>query len=227
MGFRSTTKIQEKIMKRVSKSLFAVAAAFVGMAFVAGAADEAPKTALSFTVKDIDGKEVDLAKKYEGKVVLIVNTASKCGLTPQYEQLVELQAKYKDKGLAVLGFPANNFNEQEPGTDAEIKEFCATKYSVNFDLFSKISVKGDDQAPLYKYLTSEETNKGFGGEIGWNFTKFVVGKDGKVVARFDSKVKPDAPEVVKAIEDALAAEAAGGDEWDDLNVGNLSGQAVL
>lgn len=215
-------------MKRVSKSLFAfAAAAFVGMAFVAGAADEAPKSALSFTVKDIDGKEVDLAKKYEGKVCLIVNVASKCGLTPQYEQLVGLQTKYKEKGLAVLGFPANNFNEQEPGTEAEIKEFCASKYSVNFDLFSKISVKGDDQAPLYKYLTSEETNKGFAGEIGWNFTKFVVGKDGKVVARFDSKVKPDAPEVVKAIEDALAAEAAGGDEWDDLNVGNLSGKAVL
>ena len=215
-------------MKRVSKSLFAVAAAtFVGMAFVANAADEAPKTALSFTVKDIDGKEVDLAKKYEGKVALIVNTASKCGFTPQYEQLVGLQTKYKDKGFAVLGFPANNFKEQEPGTEAEIKEFCATEYSVNFDLFSKISVAGDDQAPLYKYLTSEETNKGFGGEIGWNFTKFVVGKDGKVVARFDSKVKPDAPEVVKAIEDALAAEADAGDEWDDLNVGNLSGQAVL
>lgn len=215
-------------MKRVSK-LFAacLATAFAGMAFVAGAADEAPTTALGFTVKDIDGKEVDLAKKYDGKVCLIVNVASKCGLTPQYEQLTELHKKYKEKGLAILAFPANNFNEQEPGTDAEIKEFCATKYSVDFDLFSKISVKGDDQAPLYKYLTSAETNKDFAGDIGWNFTKFVIGKDGKVVARFDSKVKPDAPEVVKAIEDALAAEAAGGDEWDDLNVGNLSGQAVL
>jgi len=215
-------------MKTASK-LFAacLATAVVGAAFVAGAADEAPATALGFTVKDIDGKEVDLAKKYDGKVCLIVNTASKCGLTPQYEQLTALQEKYKEKGFAVLGFPANNFNEQEPGTDAEIKEFCATKYSVNFDLFSKISVKGDDQAPLYKYLTAEDTNKDHAGEIEWNFTKFVVGKDGKVVARFGPKVKPDAPEVVKAIEDALAADAGGDDEWDDLNVGNLSGQQVL
>lgn len=214
-------------MKRISKSLFAfAAAAFVGMASVAGAADQAPKSALGFTVKDIDGKDVDLAKKYEGKVCLIVNVASKCGNTPQYEQLVALQTKYKDKGFAVLGFPANNFKEQEPGTDAEIKEFCATKYSVNFDLFSKISVAGADQAPLYKYLTSKETNKDHAGEITWNFEKFVIGKDGKVVARFEPKVKPDAPEVIKAIEDALAAKG-GGDEWDDLNVGNLSGQAVL
>lgn len=215
-------------MKTVSKLLIGCAAlAMAGVAAVAGAADEAPASALSFTVKDIDGKDVDLAKKYEGKVALIVNVASKCGNTPQYEQLVALQTKYKDKGLAVLGFPANNFGEQEPGTEAEIKEFCATKYSVNFDLFSKVSVKGDDQAPIYKYLTSEATNKDFAGEITWNFEKFVVGKDGKVVARFAPKVKPDAPEVVKAIEDALAAEAGGGDEWDDLNVGNLSGQAVL
>lgn len=214
-------------MKRVSQSLFAfAAAAFVGMAFVAGAADEAPKSALSFTVKDIDGKDVDLAKKYEGKVCLIVNVASKCGNTPQYEQLVALQTKYKDKGFAVLGFPANNFGGQEPGSEAEIKEFCATKYSVNFDLFSKISVAGEDQAPLYKYLTSKETDKDHAGEIEWNFEKFLIGKDGKVLARFAPKVKPDAPEVVKAIEDAIAAEA-GGDEWDDLNVGNLSGQAVL
>ena len=214
-------------MKRVSKSLFAfAAAAFVGMAFVANAADKAPKSALGFTVKDIDGKDVDLAKKYEGKVCLIVNVASKCGNTPQYEQLVALQTKYKEKGFAVLGFPANNFKEQEPGTDAEIKEFCATKYSVNFDLFSKISVGGADQAPLYKYLTSADTDKDHAGEISWNFEKFVIGKDGKVVARFEPKVKPDAPEVVKAIEDALAAKG-GGDEWDDLNVGNLSGKAVL
>lgn len=215
-------------MKTVSKLLIGCAAlAMAGVAAVAGAADEAPASALSFTVKDIDGKDVDLAKKYEGKVTLIVNVASKCGNTPQYEQLVALQTKYKDKGFAVLGFPANNFGEQEPGTEAQIKEFCATKYSVNFDLFSKVSVKGDDQAPIYKYLTSEATNKDFAGEITWNFEKFVVGKDGKVVARFAPKVKPDAPEVIKAIEDALAAEAGGGDEWDDLNVGNLSGQAVL
>lgn len=211
-------------MKRVSFLLIAcVAMALLG---VAQAEDKAPAGPLDFQVKDIDGKEVDLAKKYEGKVCLIVNVASKCGLTPQYEQLTALDTKYKEKGLAILAFPANDFNEQEPGTNEEIKEFCATKYSVAFDLFSKIAVKGEEQAPLYKYLTAEETNKDFAGEIEWNFTKFVVGKDGKVVARFGPKVKPDAPEVVKAIEDALAAEA-GGDEWDDLNIGNLSGQAVL
>ena len=213
-------------MKRVSLLLIAcVAMALVGVAQAEDKA-EAPAGPLAFTVKDIDGKEVDLAKKYEGKVCLIVNVASKCGLTPQYEQLTELDKKYKEKGLAILAFPANDFNEQEPGTNEEIKEFCATKYSVAFDLFSKVAVKGEEQAPLYKYLTSEETNKDFAGEIEWNFTKFVVGKDGKVVARFGPKVKPDAPEVVKAIEDALAAEA-GGDEWDDLNIGNLSGQAIL
>lgn len=211
-------------MKRVSFLLIAcMVLALVG---VAQAEDKAPAGPLDFKVKDIDGKEVDLAKKYEGKVCLIVNVASKCGLTPQYEQLTELDKKYKEKGLAILAFPANNFNEQEPGTNDEIKEFCATKYSVDFDLFSKLSVKGEDQAPLYKYLTSDKTDKDFAGEIEWNFTKFIVGKDGKVVARFGPKVKPDAPEVVKAIEDALAAEA-GGSEWDDLNVGNLSGKAVL
>jgi len=212
-------------MKRASLSLFACAAlVFAGFAQAA----DAPAGPLDFKVKDIDGKEVELAKKYEGKVCLLVNVASKCGNTPQYAQLTELHTKYKEKGLAILGFPANNFNGQEPGTEAEIKEFCATEYNVEFDLFSKVSVKGEDQAPLYKYLTSEESNKDFAGEIEWNFTKFLIGKDGKVVARFGPKVKPDDPAVVKAIEDALAAAAAtGGDEWDDLDVGNLSGQAVL
>lgn len=208
-------------MKRVSILMFAC----VAMALVAGAADT-PSTPLGFKVKDIDGKEVDLAKKYDGKVCLIVNVASKCGLTPQYEQLQALHKKYQEQGLAILAFPANNFNDQEPGTDAEIKEFCATKYSVDFDLYSKISVKGDDQAPIYKYLTSEESNKDYAGEIEWNFTKFLVGKDGSVVARFAPKTTPDDPKVVKAIEDALAAESAD-DEWDALGVGNLSGQAVL
>lgn len=208
-------------MKRVSLLMFAC----VALALVAQAADT-PATPLGFKVKDIDGKEVDLAKKYEGKVCLIVNVASKCGNTPQYEQLEAMYTKYKEKGLAILAFPANNFGGQEPGTNEEIKEFCATKYSVDFDLYSKISVKGDDQAPLYKFLTSEETDKEFAGDVEWNFTKFLVGKDGKIVARFDPKTKPDDPKVVKAIEDALAAEA-GGDEWDALGVGNLSGKAVL
>jgi glutathione peroxidase len=214
-------------MKRLSLIVTACAALLLaGIAQAAEKAD-APAGPLAFKVKDIDGKEVDLAKKYEGKVCLVVNVASKCGNTPQYEQLEALHKKYQEKGLAILAFPANNFGGQEPGTEAEIKEFCKSTYGVEFDLFSKLSVKGDDQAPLYKYLTSEETNKDFAGDITWNFEKFLIGKDGKVIARFDPKTKPDDAKVVKAIEDALAAEAAGGDEWDDLNVGNLSGKAVL
>ncbi len=211
-------------MKRASILMFAcVALTLAGLAHAA----DAPKGPLGFKVKDIDGKEVDLAKKYEGKVALIVNVASKCGLTDKnYAQLSELYTKYNEKGLAILAFPANNFGEQEPGSDADIKEFCTKEKNVAFDIFSKVSVKGDDQAPLYNFLTSEESNKGFAGEIEWNFTKFLVGKDGKIVARFGPKVDPEDPKVVKAIEDAIAA-SAGGDEWDDLNVGNLSGQAVL
>ncbi len=154
-------------------------------------------------VTNIDGKEVDL-KDYEGKVVLMVNVASKCGLTPQYEQLVGLHEKFKDKGFQVLGFPANNFGGQEPGTNEEIKTFCSTKFGVEFPMFSKVSVKGDDIAPLYKELTQE--NGDFNGDIKWNFTKFLVGKDGKVIARFEPTVKPDAPEVVSAIEKALGGD---------------------
>ena len=158
-------------------------------------------------VLDIDGKEVDLAK-YKGKVVLVVNVASKCGLTPQYKQLVEVQKKYKEQGLVVLGFPANNFAKQEPGTNIEIKQFCSEKYEVNFPIFSKISVQGENKAPLYKELTSKKENGDFGGEIPWNFTKFLVGKDGKVVARFNPRVKPDAKEVVAKIESELKKEKA-------------------
>ena len=148
--------------------------------------------------------DVDLAQ-YKGKVLLIVNVASKCGLTPQYEQLVALQDKYADQGFTVLGFPANNFMQQEPGTNAEIKTFCSTKFGVQFPMFSKISVKGDDQAPLYEELTSKDSNGEFGGEIAWNFTKFLVNKEGKVVSRFEPRVKPDAPEVTGAIEEELAS----------------------
>jgi glutathione peroxidase len=160
------------------------------------------KSPLDFTMKDIDGKDVNLSK-YKGKAVLVVNVASKCGLTPQYEQLQQLHDKYGEKGLAVLAFPANNFNSQEPGSNAEIKSFCQTTYKVGFDLFSKISVKGDDTAELYKFLTSKEKNEKFGGEIKWNFTKFLVDREGNVVARFEPRTKPDAPEVMKAIEAAL------------------------
>lgn len=155
-----------------------------------------------FSLKAIDGKVTPLAN-YKGKVVMIVNVASRCGYTPQYTQLEAVYEKYKDQGLVILGFPANNFMGQEPGTDEEIKTFCSTKYNVTFPLFSKISVKGDDKAPLYQFLTDKTANPTTGGEIGWNFTKFLVDRNGKVIQRFDTKVKPDAPEVIAAIEAAL------------------------
>jgi glutathione peroxidase len=160
-------------------------------------------TALNFTMKSLDGKDVKLSK-YEGKVVLMVNTASKCGLTPQYKGLQELHKTYAGKGLAVLGFPANNFGQQEPGSDLEIGSFCQKNYGVDFDMFSKISVKGDDIAPLYKHLTAKETNPKFSGEISWNFEKFLIGRNGEIVARFAPKVAPDSAEVTKAIEAELA-----------------------
>jgi glutathione peroxidase len=160
-------------------------------------------TALQFKMKSLDGKDVDLSK-YKGKVTLIVNTASKCGNTPQYAGLEKLHEKYADKGLAILGFPANNFGKQEPGSNEEIGEFCKKNYGVKFDMFSKISVKGEDKAPLYQYLTSAQTNPQFPGEITWNFEKFLIGRDGKIVARFAPKTKPESPEVVAAIEAELA-----------------------
>ena len=149
-----------------------------------------------FTVNTISGKAESLAD-YKGKVVLVVNVASKCGYTPQYEGLEALYKKYKDRGLVVLGFPANNFMSQEPGSNDEIGAFCKSKYGVTFPMFSKISVKGDDKAPLYHFLTST------GGEIPWNFTKFLVGKDGKPIQRFAPNVAPDAAELSGAIEKAL------------------------
>lgn len=154
---------------------------------------------LEFSMNSIDGKKVDLSK-YKGKVVLMVNVASKCGNTPQYEGLEKIYNKYKDKGLVILGFPANNFGAQEPGSNDEIAKFCTSKYNVTFDMFSKISVKGDDQDPLYKYLTSESK---FPGVVTWNFEKFLVGKDGQVIARFAPKEKPESEKVVQAIEEAL------------------------
>jgi glutathione peroxidase len=155
----------------------------------------------SFTLNSIDGKPSPLAD-YKGKVVLLVNVASKCGYTPQYSALEATYEKYKDQGFVILGFPANNFGAQEPGTNEEIKTFCTRKYSVTFPMYSKISVKGDDQAPLYAYLT-KETGPGIAGEIKWNFTKFLVDRDGKVVQRFESAVTPDSKEVTSAIEKQL------------------------
>lgn len=159
---------------------------------------------LQFTMKDIDGKDVNLVD-YKGKVVMLVNVASKCGFTPQYKALEADYEKYKDQGFVIIGFPANNFHKQEPGTDAEIKQFCTSKYDVTFPMMSKISVKGDDIAPLYKWLTDAQTDSQFAGDIGWNFTKFLVDKNGQVYARFPSKTTPDDPQVIKAIEAGLAA----------------------
>ncbi len=163
--------------------------------------------ALNFTMKDIDGKDVALSK-YQGKVVLIVNVASECGLTPQYADLQALHDKYAEQGLVILGFPANEFNQQEPGSNEDIKTFCTTKYNVKFPMFAKVVVKGEGQCDLYKFLTSSETNPKFAGEIQWNFTKFLLARDGSVVNRFEPKIKPSADEVIKAIETELAKQAA-------------------
>jgi glutathione peroxidase len=168
--------------------------------------DAKPQAAapLDLEMQTLDGKTINLAEKYDGKVVLLVNVASKCGLTPQYEQLEALHAKYSDQGLAVVGVPCNQFNGQEPGTPEQIAEFCKTKYGVEFDLLAKVDVNGPDAAPLYKHLTSKETNPQFAGDIKWNFEKFLFDRDGQLVARFEPRVKPDAKEVVAAIETELA-----------------------
>lgn len=157
---------------------------------------------LNFTMNNLDGQPVELSQ-YRGKVVLMVNTASKCGYTPQYKALQALHEKYAGKGLAILGFPANDFGKQEPGIDKDIAEFCEKNYGVKFDMFSKVSVKGAGQCPLYKFLTSAETNPRFPGEVKWNFEKFLLDREGKIVNRFGSKTKPDSEEMVKAIEAEL------------------------
>lgn len=157
-----------------------------------------------FTLKALNGTPTPLAS-YKGKVMLIVNVASQCGYTYQYEGLQALYMKYKDRGLVVAGFPANNFGEQEPGTDVEIGAFCKSKYGVTFPMFSKLSVAGGDQAPLYQFLTSKTANPKTGGAIPWNFTKYLVDRNGKVLARFDAPVEPESKELIRAIEAALAA----------------------
>jgi len=157
---------------------------------------------LNFTMKTIDGTEVPLSK-YKGKVLLVVNVASECGYTPQYKGLEMVFRKYKERGFAILGFPANNFGEQEPGSDPEIKSFCQSNYGVTFDMFSKISVKGADQHPLYRFITSTETNPRFGGEVRWNFQKYLVDRSGVIIGKFSSSVTPESHELIRAIEDAL------------------------
>jgi glutathione peroxidase len=153
-------------------------------------------------VKDIDGKQTSLSA-YKGQVLLVVNVASKCGFTPQYKALEAVYERFKDKGFQVLGFPCNDFGAQEPGSNQEIKTFCSSEYNVTFPLFDKLHVKGAQQHPLYAALTGKSSP--FPGDIGWNFGKFLIGRDGKIIQRFDSKVTPDSPAVIAAIEAALAA----------------------
>src|SRR6195256_4433750 len=162
------------------------------------------KTAYDFTLNSIDGQPAPLAA-YKGKVVLLVNVASRCGFTPQYTALESVYEKYKDRGFVIIGIPANNFGAQEPGSNQEIKTFCSSKYHVTFPMMAKVSVKGDDITPLYQFLTDKSSNPQSGGEIKWNFTKFLIGPDGRVVARFEPDITPDSPQVTSAIEEALAS----------------------
>jgi glutathione peroxidase len=171
--------------------------------FVATALMAADKSVYDFTLNSIDGQPAPLGA-YKGKVVLLVNVASRCGFTPQYAALESVYEKFKDRGFVIVGIPANNFGSQEPGTNQEIKTFCQTKYSVTFPMMSKISVKGEDQTPLYQFLTDKAAHPRTGGEIQWNFTKFLIGPDGRVIARFEPAITPDSPEVTAAIEKALA-----------------------
>ena len=173
----------------------------LALCLVAATLAAGPSTLFEFNMKAIDGKEVPLAK-FKGQVVLVVNVASKCGLTQQYTALEKMYRDNKAQGFAVLGFPANEFRGQEPGTDAEIYQFCTGKYDVTFPMFSKVVVKGEGLAPLYKWLLD---NDGVDSDIEWNFAKFLIGRDGKVIARFPSQMVPDAPEIATALTRALAA----------------------
>jgi glutathione peroxidase len=174
----------------------------VAITFLQVLVTRAAESLYDIPLKDIDGNNTSL-KPYQGKVLLIVNVASKCGFTPQYEALEAVYKKYKDQGLVVLGFPCNQFAQQEPGTDAEIKQFCTSKYDVTFPMFDKLEVNGANRNPLYVLLAGEGSP--FPGNIGWNFTKFVIGRDGKILNRFASPVKPDSADVTQAIAAALAA----------------------
>jgi glutathione peroxidase len=182
-------------MKKLLYSLLALTV--VGLPKMSSAA-----SIYDFSLPLVDGKNTALSS-YKGKVVLVVNVASKCGNTPQYKTLQDMYTKYQSKGLVILGFPANNFGAQEPGTDSEISEFCKKNYGVTFPIFSKLSVKGSDQAPLYSYLTSSNSNPKFSGPIKWNFEKFLIGKNGEILGRFAPGEKPNADPIIQAIEAAL------------------------
>jgi len=179
------------------KRFFTLAAALV---LTSGVSSMAADSIHEFKVKSLEGEELNLAD-YKGKVLLVVNVASRCGATPQYEQLQALHEKYNDKGLVVIGFPCNQFGGQEPGTAVQIREFCSSTYSVEFPMTEKIDVNGDSESPVYSFLKKGTDDK---SKIGWNFEKFIVSKDGKVAGRFKTRVKPDADEVVTLIEKELA-----------------------
>jgi glutathione peroxidase len=196
-GGTFSKEIQMNKLRRAGFLGYVVAGVFVLMAASAYAASNI----YDFTLPLLDGKEAPLAN-YKGKVVLVVNVASRCGFTPQYSALESIYEKYKDRGFVIIGFPANNFAGQEPGTNEEIAKFCSSKYNVQFPIYGKISVKGDDQAPLYSYLT-KEANPAVAGDIKWNFTKFLVDRNGNVVQRFEPATTPDSPQVIAAIEKLL------------------------
>lgn len=179
---------------------FASLALAVALSVPAVAADDTAGKVLDGEMKTLEGKEVDLSK-YEGKVLLVVNVASKCGATPQYKELQALHEQYKEKGFAVLGFPCNQFGKQEPGSAADIREFCTENYNVTFPMFDKIDVNGEKTAPLYSKLKQYESDP---GDVKWNFEKFLINREGEVVGRFRTKTKPDAPQVLEAIESELA-----------------------
>jgi glutathione peroxidase len=185
------------------KLFLAMTMAFVGISGVCAAAEETvkkPATSVhDFKLQSLDGKDVDLSK-YKDKVLLVVNVASECGATPQYSQLQQMHEKYSGKGLVVMGFPCNQFGGQEPGDAGQIQKFCSANYGVKFPMFAKIDVNGDDQSPLYDFLKTTAKDH---SNIGWNFEKFIVGKDGKVAARFKTRTKPDAPEIVQVLEEEL------------------------
>lgn len=188
-----------------SSGLFSSAALVVGCvsAALAQGGDKAKvPPVLQFRATSIDGKPVDLAR-YQGKVLLIVNVASECGYTPQYRPLQALHVKYAKEGLAILGFPSNDFGAQEPGSNEEIKKFCTKNYGVTFDMFAKVSITGKDPAPLYKFLQSKKTNPQHGGAVKWNFEKFLIGRNGEVVARFAADVDPESEEFQQAIVNEL------------------------
>ena len=188
-----------KVFRYVSYLLF-----LLGLSFNSSAknkeGDSLTNNVNDIVVKDMNGKEVKLSD-FKGKVILIVNVASKCGYTPQYTGLEAIFNKYKNKGFEILAFPCNDFGGQEPGTNEEIKTFCSTKYDVTFKLFDKIKVLGDERSPLYARLINNVADS---GDVKWNFEKFLIGKDGNIVNRFRSKVKPESDEVTEAIEQELA-----------------------